>query len=640
MCGIAGKIDFEGWIDPDLIHRMCAAIEHRGPDSRGVWSVEGASLGMQRLAIIDVAGGDQPIFNEDRSVAVVMNGEIYNFQELRRELVGKGHEFKTRSDTEVLVHLYEECGERLVERLRGMFAFAIWDVRRRRLLLARDRVGKKPLYVARRGSKVWFASELMALLQDPDIDRTPNPAAIAAYLAYKYVPHPMSAFEGVEKLPPASTMLISSDQTRTRRYWDLDFETKEDRADPKELAGRLRSLIWEATRVRLLSEVPLGAFLSGGIDSSAVVAAMADQTSEPVRTFSIGFSDAAFDELRFARMVAQRYATDHHEFVVEPDALEIMPKLVRHFGEPFADASAIPSFYLAEMTSRHVTVALNGDGGDESFAGYQRYIQNQRAARIDALPSVLRELASRLAGSLNEDTNGNDIRSRIRRLSPLLNMDAAGRYTHWMSAFPQAVRAEILQPEFLASTGDWCPEDVVRGAWDASRASSGVDRMLDTDVNTYLPGDLLAKMDIATMAHSVEGRSPFLDHQLMEFAAALPPALKLRGRSSKRLLKLALRGVVPDEILDRSKMGFGVPLCRWFRDDLRELPRELLMGADSRVHAYVRPDAIARLIAGHHSGAFDHSARLWVLLQLELWHREVVEAPLCAAEPTEALPAR
>jgi len=620
-------VDFAGQVDPALISRMCAAIEHRGPDSRGLWCDQHVGLGMQRLAIIDVDGGDQPIFNEDRSVAVVMNGEIYNFQELRGDLLARGHVFTSDCDTEVLVHLYEDFGDRLVDRLRGMFAFAIWDVNQQRLLLGRDRVGKKPLFVLRRGTQVWFASEMMALLQDTDINRIPNPRAIASYLAYQYVPDPMSAFEGIEKLSPASTLTVSADKSSLRRYWKLDY-SKPGPIPVSELEERIRELIWESTRVRLISEVPLGAFLSGGIDSSVIVAAMADQMAEPVKTFSIGFADADFDELPYARAIAERFSTDHHEFVVEPHALEIMPTLARHYGEPFADPSAIPSFYLAKLTSQHVTVALNGDGGDESFAGYKRYIQNEVASHLSWLPESLRRKLPVIVAPLGEGPRHRSLRSRAQRLARVLAMDSCSRYSHWMSAFQTAIHRDMLQPEFLSSIEGWHPDDVISEVWRGSEAQSRVDRMLDTDLNTYLPGDLLVKMDIATMAYSVEGRSPLLDHHLMEFAAALPSDLKLRGTAGKKILKSALRGVIPDEVLDRPKMGFGVPLIRWFREELRDLPGEVLLGSDSRIHAYIKPAAVERMIQQHHAETVDHSLRLWVLLQLEYWHREVVESSI------------
>jgi asparagine synthase (glutamine-hydrolysing) len=626
MCGIAGKIDFDGAVDETLIQRMCAVMTHRGPDSRGTFVADGVGLGIQRLAIIDVVGGNQPIFNEDRSVAVVMNGEIYNFPELRERLRGRGHSFSTHSDTEVLVHLYEDHGRHVVDHLRGMFAFAIWDARRRELFCARDRVGKKPLFWARRGSKVWFASEIRALLEDPELDRAVDHSAVAAYLALQYVPHPRSAFESIQKLPPASTVTVTESGERIDKYWSLDYSRKLEGVPVEQLEEQLREHLREATRVRLMSEVPLGAFLSGGVDSSAVVAAMAEQMAEPVKTFSIGFSEADHDELHYARMVARQFGTDHHEFVVEPKALDIMPKLALHYGEPFADSSAIPSFYLAELTSKHVTVALNGDGGDESFAGYRRYVTNDRAGQLDWLPRPLKR-ASSFARLIGEGPRDDSMRTRINRLARTLPMSQAERYARWMSMFDDVGRRRLFTAEFAASVSGTRPEERLTDIWAASTADNRVDRMLDTDVQTYLPGDLLVKMDIATMAHSVEARSPFLDHELMEFAASLPAEHKLAGTSGKRLLKSALRGRLPDEILDRPKMGFGVPLAHWFRNDLRELPTDVLLDPRSLDRGYFRRSEIERLIKEHRERRADHASRLWVLLQLEFWHREVVEAP-------------
>jgi asparagine synthase (glutamine-hydrolysing) len=636
MCGIVGKIDFGGPVSASVIHSMCGVIEHRGPDARGVYLDDGVGLGIQRLAIIDVEHGDQPIFNEDRTVAVVLNGEIYNYLDLREQLLVRGHRFRTHADTEVLVHLYEEYGVRMVEHLRGMFAFAIWDDRKRQLFVARDRVGKKPLFWARRGNCVWFASEVRALLADPALPREVNHDAIASYLALQYVPHPQSAFAGIEKLPPASTLVVTEDAAAVSSYWALDYGNKLT-VPEEEVRERLWEHIREATRIRLMSEVPLGAFLSGGIDSSAVVAAMAHEMAEPVKTFSIGFSDAAFDELEYARLVAQQFGTDHHEYVVEPHALEVIPKLVRHYGEPFADSSAIPSFYLAELTSRHVTVALNGDGGDESFAGYNRYVSNDLTRHLSWVPRPVGRLAPPIARLIGEGSRNNSTRTRIQRLARSLAMDPAERYAMWMSAFDGVRRNQVLTPEFAASVAGSDPSSFITDVWRTSSARNRVDSMLDTDVQTYLPGDLLVKMDIATMAYSVEARSPFLDHRLMEFAASLPAHLKLKGMTGKRVLKDALRGRIPDAILDRPKMGFGVPLVRWFRDELRELPREVLLDPAAVRRGYFRRDVVERLIREHQASAADHSARLWVLLQLEFWHREVVESP--RATTYEAVPA-
>jgi asparagine synthase (glutamine-hydrolysing) len=627
MCGIAGVLDFGGQADPELLARMCRAIEHRGPDARGVHVDGPAGLGIQRLAIIDVAGGDQPIFNEDRSVAVVLNGEIYNYLELREDLIARGHRFATSSDTEVLVHLYEEHGDAMVGRLRGMFAFAIWDRRGRRLFLARDRVGKKPLFWTEHGGVLRFASELSSLLQDPRIPRELDPRAVEAYLGLGYVPDPMCVLRGVHKLPPASTLAADDRGQRVERYWSLDYSNKLD-IDEHEAAERLRDLIDEATRIRLMSEVPLGAFLSGGIDSSAIVAAMARHTSEPVKTFSIGFGQASYDETRFARAVAEQFSTDHREFRVEPEALSIMPRLARHYGEPFADPSAIPSFYLAELTSRHVTVALNGDGGDESFAGYTRYGRGNLLLRLRGL----RPLAAPLT-RLPEGPAQRSARTRIRRHASAIAKPPWEAYGMGIMIFEREQRARLLSPAFAAELGEFEAESVLAAPWRTSSARELPDRMLDLDVQTYLAGDLLPKMDIATMAYSLEARSPFLDHVLMEFAAALPARMKLRGTRGKRILKQALRGTLPDEILDRPKMGFGVPLDHWFRHELRDLPAERLLDPAALERGYLRREEIERLIAEHHDGRADHSFRLWSLLQLDSWHREVADAPVEQLDP-------
>jgi len=619
-------------------------MEHRGPDSRGVHVEAGAGIAAQRLAIIDIAGGAQPMFNEDSTVAVVLNGEIYNYRELREALIRRGHRFRSQADTEVLVHLYEDHGEALVEHLRGMFAFAIWDRRRRRLLLARDRVGKKPLFWARRGERFWFASELRCLLQDPELRRGAelDPHAVASYLALQYVPHPLCAIKGIHKLAPASSLTVTREGEQVRRYWRLDYSEKLDHVPVPELEARLWEQIREATRIRLISDVPLGAFLSGGIDSSAVVAAMAHESPEPIKTFSIAFPDDAFNEARYARLLAERFGTDHHEFEVRPQALSIMPKIARHYGEPFGDPSAIPSFYLAELTRRHVTVALNGDGGDESFAGYPVYAKNGRVTRsLGIVPAPLLGLAPRLGARLGEGRHDNTLRSRISRGVQVLGMEPWRRHAMWMAAFrTPSQRARLLAPEFRAAaalaaaapsdagvSGDG-GEQFIGDAWRQSRAPEPLDRMLDVDVQTYLPGDLLVKMDIATMAHSLEARSPLLDHELMAFAASLPANLKLRGRGHKWILRSALRRTLPPEILDRPKMGFSVPLPRWFRQELRHLPAEILLDPRTVSRGYFRRREVERIIREHHAGVVDHANRIWALLQLELWHREVLEAPV------------
>ena len=635
MCGIAGKVHFGDRVDSDVVARMCAVMEHRGPDSRGIREADCAVIGAQRLAIIDIAHGDQPVTNEDGTVIAALNGEIYNFGELRDRLVKAGHSFRSHVDTEVLAHLYEEHGDRMVDHLRGMFAFAIWDVRRRRLLLARDRAGKKPLFWARRGDRVWFASEVRSLLADPDLRPAVDPRAIDAYLTLQYVPHPLSAFEGVEKLPPASTLSITHAGERLERYWRLDYGRKLEVGGFEESTALVREAVSEATRVRLMSEVPLGAFLSGGVDSSAIVACMAEHMTEPVKTFSIGFPEREFDELEYARMVAKRFGTDHREFVVEPDALSIMPKLARHYGEPFADPSAIPSFYLAELTKRHVTVALNGDGGDESFAGYSRYRANRMLGWLRSQAAPLRALGA-LARRAPEGARDNSSRARVRRILGTAGMAPVDRYLSWMTPFPDERRRALLRPEVAATVNGSDPAAGVRRAWAASQAGDLLDVMLDADVQSYLPDDLLVKMDIATMAYSVEARSPLLDHHVMELAASLPPDHKLGGGITKRVLKEAFRSDLPDDVLDRPKKGFGVPLRSWFRDELRDMPREMLLDPGARTAQWLRREEVERLIDEHRGERADHSLRLWTLLQLETWHREVVDAPVGEAAKAPA----
>ena len=620
MCGIAGKIS-DGRVDPALLDRMCAVIEHRGPDSRGVYLDDGVALGVQRLAIIDLATGDQPIFNEDGSVVVVLNGEIYNYRELRETLVRSGHRLSTKTDTEVIAHLYEDHGDACVEHLRGMFAFALWDKRRRRLLLARDRLGKKPLFYAHDGDTLWFGSETKSVLQDPDVSRDVDYGAIDAYLQYGFVPHPRSAFAALKKLPAAHTLVFAEGRISLHHYWKLSYRDKIDVRAPEELHELIRSELLEATRLRLRSDVPLGAFLSGGVDSSAVVAAMATLSRDRIKTFSIGFSSDEFDETRYAREVASIFDTEHHEFRVEADAVGMLPRLVWHYGEPFADPSAIPSFYLAEVTRRHVTVALNGDGGDENFAGYYRYYGNQLASRLDWIPQPVARAAATLAGGLGGRSTLDSRRARLRRLAGALTLSPADRYAMWMSTlgFAEAERLGLYSAELRAAVDVTAARAAVRRPYEASDALHPVERLLDVDVHSYLVDGLLVKMDIASMAHSLEVRSPLLDHVFMELVARLPADQKLAGRVSKRAFKDAIRGWIPDHVLDRPKRGFGVPLREWFRNELRALPGEVLLDPRALRRGLFEEARLRRLIAEHVDGTADNSSKLWALIQLELW---------------------
>lgn len=627
MCGIAGVIDWSGVVEPALVRRMCESMEHRGPDQIGMHLEDGVGLGVQRLAIIDLAGGSQPVCNEAGDVVVIFNGEIYNHSGLRDSLIRRGHRFTSAVDTEVIAHLYEEVGTDLVHSLRGMFAFAIWDQRNRRLVCARDRVGKKPLFWTRQGSRFTFASELRALLEDETIDRQLDPVAIEAYLALQYVPHPLCAIRNVHKLPPACLLVLERAGTeRIERYWHPRFVPKRVDSPREELEEELRALIDESIRLRLQSDVPMGALLSGGIDSSAVVATMAAQLSGPVKTFSVGFDEPRYDESMFARRVAERFATDHHELRLRADALEIMPKLARQYGEPFGDSSAVATFHLAELVSKQVKVVLTGDGGDELFGGYDRYVPSRWSARAERVPQWLGRL---LAGSLrvlDRESDSSSSRTRLHRFVRRAAMDAGGIYASSVLVFDELARTSLLAPEFVHSDGWGSAEQVLATAWDSIEAEDAVDRMMGVDMATYLPGDLLVKMDIATMAHSVEARSPFLDQELIRFAASLPVDCKLKGSNGKAILRAALRGLLPDQTLDRPKMGFGVPLRNWLRGSVSTLAGDVLLDPAAHTRAYLRSQAVERLIADHQAGTTDQSMRIWVLMMLELWHREVLSS--------------
>lgn len=628
MCGIVGQVNRDrAPVDRALLERMCVALEHRGPDSRGIHAEDGAGLGIQRLRIIDLATGDQPIWNEDRSVVVVHNGEIYNFRELRTELQQRGHSFRTGSDSEVIVHLYEEHGLDFVSHLHGMFGLAIWDRRRRRLVLARDRAGKKPLFYAERGGVLSFASELGALLADREIPREVDYQALDAYFAYRYVPSPRTAFRNVCKLPPATMLVHEQGKTSTTRYWTLDFSAKHPGRHPEEVAEELRERIGTAVRRRMVSDVPLGAFLSGGVDSSAVVAAMAEASPQPVKTFSIGFGDPELDELDLARLMADRYSTEHHELVVEPHAVDVLPKIVSHHAEPFADATSIPTFYLAKLAREHVTVALNGDGGDELFAGYSRYAANKAAAAADALPLWLRRAARRAALLVPASPRLNSTRSRVRRLGDTLPATQLERYQRYMTDLQGFDRARLYTRQFDDLIGSSIVPEVLGEPWRASTAVDLVDRMLDVDRLTYLADDLLSKVDIATMACSLEGRSPLLDHELMEFAASLPADMKIRGAQKKVVLRAAMRGRVPDEILDAPKRGFQPPLATWLRGELNEMAQDVLLDATARARAVFDPHEVKGLLDRHLAGRQDNSLAIWTLIMSELWHREFIDGP-------------
>lgn len=630
MCGIAGIIGKER--EETRVGWMINTLRHRGPDDAGIWGDGISTLGHRRLAIIDLTeAGRQPLSNEDGTIWITFNGEIYNFQLLRQELEAKGHRFRTRTDTETIVHAYEQWGTECVKRLRGMFAFAIWDQRHQRLFLARDRVGKKPLFYTQVNERFLFASELQGLLANEDVPREVNLAAIDAYLSWGYVPAPQTAFQGVFKLPPGYWLTVdvnpSGFATRVERYWTLEYGPKL-RLSKEDSAAILREKLTEAVRLRMISDVPLGAFLSGGIDSSIIVGLMAQLSVRPVKTFSIGFEEAEFNELEHARRVATRWGTDHQEFIVKPDAAAILPKLVRHYGEPYADSSAVPTFYVSQLTRQHVTVALNGDGGDESFAGYERYLGNRLAERVRAVPGST-WVAGILGNLLPDSLNSKSRLRQARRFLSVATQPTARRYGRWIGYFDAAAKQQLCSPDFRAAL-DRHQETVLADDWmaslfDEAKGLDPAEASMAVDVQSYLPYDLLVKVDITSMANSLEARSPFLDHEVMELAAQFPVSLKLRGREAKYLLKHAFSDLLPPENVNRRKMGFGVPVGEWFHGPLRPLLEDTLLSSETRQRGFLEPKAVGQLVNEHLGRRADHRFLLWNLMMLELWHREFVE---------------
>jgi len=633
MCGITGAI----WTDPKLaidaalLKRMTDVLRHRGPDDEGQYQHEfqlrppyeampGVALGFRRLSIIDLATGHQPMTNEDGTVQIVFNGEIYNYDYLRRRLEGSGHKFHTDSDTETIVHLYEDEGPNCFAHLNGMFAVALWDARRRRLVLGRDRLGKKPLVYRHESGRLLFASELKSLLTVPGLQRDIDPSAIDEYLTYQYIPHPNTIFRGFRKLPPGHWAVWQDGQLEVKPYWMPDFG-HERRIAPGDAIAELRRLVEDAVRIRLRSDVPLGAFLSGGVDSSIVVALMQKLAAEPIKTFTIGFPVKEYDESAFAERVANHLQTHHTTLEVKPDAVAILPKLAWHYDEPFADSSAIPTWYLSELTRKHVTVALSGDGGDELFAGYSRYYAVALAGMFDRLPPFKSLAAARAWQLVPSSGRQKSLLRKAKRFSEVLTLAPERRYLDWVSIFNEPRRAEIYNDDFLGQlTSD--PASFLRSAWRRSQGRDAVSAASLTDLVTYLPCDLMTKVDIASMAHSLECRAPLLDYRVVEFAASLPSRLKYRRGKGKWILREAFGHLLPREVFTRPKMGFSVPLDHWFRGELRELTRDTLLSDSARCRQFFRPEAVAKLVSEHEQRYFDHSARLWALVMLETWLRE------------------
>jgi asparagine synthase (glutamine-hydrolysing) len=628
MCGIVGIVRGDGLdVDGALLTRMADAVRHRGPDDDGFYLNGPVGLGMRRLSIIDLKSGQQPIHNQDRTAWIVFNGEIYNYRELRDQLEKLGHTFYTNSDTEAIIHAYDQYGADCPTHLRGMFAFAIWDERSQELFLARDRVGKKPLLYSQVNGKLVFASEFSALLLHPDISRDIDREAIHYYLSFMCVPAPLTAYRAIKKLEPGHSLRFrqSDGQITIQRYWQLNFSQKTNLSE-EEAGERAVELLREAVRVRLMSEVPLGAFLSGGIDSSAVVALMSEESSEPVKTFSIGFEEQDFSELHHARRVAEHVGAEHHEFIVKPDAMEVLALLVEHYGEPYADSSALPTYYVSRETRRHVTVALNGDGGDECFAGYERYAAMRLAERYRKVPAVMREsVIKQLVGLLPSSELRRGRVRNVKRFLEAASLAPVERYLRWVSVLDRKTKSALYTDEMLHETRNFDPANWL-APWFARVNGAGVvDASLLADTMTYLPNDLLVKVDIASMAVSLEARSPFLDHHVIEFAASLPEDLKLRGLTTKYLLKRVLKKLVPVENLNRPKMGFGIPIGHWFRGPMQKFLGERLLSEKALSRGLFKSTEVTRMFEMHTRGERDYSHQLWTLLMLELWFQRFID---------------
>jgi asparagine synthase (glutamine-hydrolysing) len=622
MCGIAGLIGRRGErIDSAAVHRMCQTIVHRGPDDEGIYCHEHAGLGMRRLSIIDLAGGHQPIHNKDKTIWVVYNGEIYNFAELRKDLESRGHSFYTHSDTEIIVHLYEEMGSDCVTKLRGMFAIALYDERRRVLLLARDRLGKKPLHYAVSQGRLFFGSEIKTMLavapELAEIDRE----AILQYLYFGYIPDPATAFASIRKLPPGHLLEYCDGNLTVRSYWDVpQYGTHEPQSE-EECLERLEALLADAVRMRLISEVPLGALLSGGVDSSLVVALMARASSRPVKTFSIGFAHQDFDEAPYARAVAQRFGTEHHELIVEPNIQETLESLSRSLEEPFGDSSMIPTYHVCKMARQYVTVALSGDGGDELFAGYDRYLVQLGRQRFDRIPRWIgRSFRQYIYPWLSPGSYG-------RRLLFNASHGLRDRYIDDVSHLPALDRERYLfSDDLLAWADKSSPTTGFQNYFDHAPASDALSRLMYLDTKTYLTADVLAKVDRMSMANSLEVRCPILDHVFVEHVASLPASWKLRGGQRKYILKkLAERVGVPSEVLHRPKQGFAMPLSHWWRNELKNEMLQLLLEPRTLQRGYFNPKSVRGLIEEHVRGRRDRSWQIWLLLILELWHRNFLE---------------
>jgi len=617
MCGICGVLYFDQGhhVDSADLEVMNKSLYHRGPDDDGMYVDQNVGLAMRRLSIIDVAGGHQPIHNEDRSIWVVFNGEIYNFQSVRSDLQSRGHKFNTGSDTEVIVHLYEEYGDDCVQHLNGMFAIAIWDTRQRRLFLARDRAGEKPLYYYIARDRLVFASELKAILTDASVPRVVNPVAVDQFLSFMYVPAPATIFQDIFKLPPAHTIAATQQGVEDpSRYWSVPYIPDAHPRAARDYADELRELLLDSVEKRMISEVPLGVFLSGGIDSSAITALAVQASESKVRTFSVAGGTGDFDELPYARQVAEKYDTDHHEFRVEPDLVRVLPDLVQAFDEPFADSSAIPMYYVCQMARQHITVALSGEGSDEIFSGYGRYLAN---LRLDGHRRKLGPLKWLFPNTMVKPGQGRLV-SKWRTLGHHVHARPAATYFESLGGVPGWMKQALYQPGVLNDRED-ASVGIIEGHFKDSESESLLNKMLYADYRTYLPDDLLTKVDRMSMIHSLEVRTPFLDHRVIELAARIPPNMKQNGNVTKHVLRLAVNDLLPESIQRRGKWGFGIPVQDWMRTELKAFSYEILTDRAARSHAFFQKEALENLLEDHASRVGEYGYSIWALLVFELW---------------------
>jgi asparagine synthase (glutamine-hydrolysing) len=621
MCGICGIYNFRTKepVTLDLLKAMNDTMVHRGPDDEGFYISGSIGLGHRRLSIIDLEGGKQPMTNEDETVWVIFNGEIYNFPELHEHLVKKGHIFKTRSDTEAIIHMYEEKGERCFEDFRGMFAIVIWDERKKKLLLARDRVGKKPLFYFYDGSKIVFASEIKAILKVPDITLEIDLEALSDYFSFLYVPAPKSIYKQIRKIRPAHYLVLSEGLIKEVEYWDISF-AKTMELSENEWCERIIDAYREAVRIRLMSDVPLGAFLSGGIDSSSVVALMSELKEDPVITSSIGFDEQEFNELDYAREIASKFKTDHHEKIVRPDAVSIVEKLAWHYDEPYADSSSVPTYYVSKVAREQVTVALSGDGGDENFAGYRRYYFDERENRLRSfLPLYVRRPIFGTLAALYPKADWAPRVFRGKATFEALSCSPIEGYFRSVSAFRPDLKERLLHPDVHRSLAGYNSMDVFKYYYEKADTDDPLSRIQYLDIKTYLTDDILVKVDRASMANSLEVRAPILDHKFMELIATIPSSLKLQGRNGKYIFKKALEKILPNEILYRKKMGFGVPLARWFRNELKDMAYDTIFSNHNEGQFQKR--TIEQIWKQHQKGYRDRSTELWTLFMFRLWQQ-------------------